>query len=262
MVKGLAGIKVLLTRPDGQGDSLQQAIEEQGGECLHYPVMAILALTEETDKAIWERTKQAVINLDHYQQVIFISTNAVHFGMGWIEQYWPQLPLGFEWHAIGKATAQALSVAGVPCSYSDEQWLMNSEALLQQASLQHLEQGRVLIVRGVGGREYLTEQLQQRGARVDYAECYHRRLVARPEGELSALLQGELPDCLVINSGETLDYVCQLLGDEQFKTIPVVVPGYRVAKLAQQRGFSTIVTASNAGSDAMIKALQEIAQHQ
>jgi uroporphyrinogen-III synthase len=261
MAKGLAGIKVLLTRPDGQGGSLQQAIEEQGGECLHYPVMDILALTEEADKAIWERTKQAIINLDHYQQVIFISTNAVHFGMAWIEQYWPQLPLGIEWHAIGKATAQALSAAGVACSHTDEQSLMNSEVLLQHASLQHLEQTRVLIVRGVGGREYLAEQLQQRGARVDYAECYHRRPVARPEGELSKLLQGERPDCLVINSGETLDYVCQLLGGETFKAIPVIVPGDRVTGLAQQHGFSTIVTASNAGSDAMIKALQEIAQH-
>jgi uroporphyrinogen-III synthase len=261
MAKGLAGIKVLLTRPDGQGGSLQQAIEDQGGKCLHYPVMAILALTEETDKVIWERTKQAVINLDHYQQVIFISTNAVHFGMAWIEQYWPQLPLGIEWHAIGKATAQALSVAGVPCSYTNEQWLMNSEALLQQTSLQHLEQTRVLIVRGVGGREYLAEQLLQRGGRVDYAECYHRRRVIRPEGELSQWLKRERPDCLVINSGETLDYVCQLLGDDKLKTIPVIVPGDRVAKLAQQHGFSTIVTASNAGSDAMINALQEIAQH-
>ena len=224
--------------------------------------MVITDLTEEADKAAWNRTKQAIINLDHYQHVIFISTNAVRFGMRWVEQYWPQLPLGIEWQAIGKATAQALSAAGVPCSYNDEQWLMNSEALLQQASLQQLGQSRVLIVRGVGGREYLAEQLQQRGARVDYAECYHRRRAERPAGELAELLHREQADCLVINSGETLEYVSQLLGDDAFKALPVIVPGDRVAGLAKEQGFSTIVTARNASSEAIVDALHEIAQHQ
>lgn len=258
----LAGIKVLLTRPEGQGDQLLQAIEDRGGQCLQYPVMAIEPLDQQADPTIWQQTKQAIINLDQYQQVIFISTNAVRFGMAWIEQYWPQLPVGIAWHAIGKATGQALDATGVNCIAGDEQSPMNSEALLQQSSLQAVAQAKVLIMRGVGGREYLAEQLRKRGARVDYAECYRRSRVERPVGELGQLLLREQPDCLVINSGETLDYTCQLLGGEQLQHISVIVPGERVAGLAQQRGFSNIVTASNASSDAMIAALIKVAEQQ
>lgn len=253
--------KVLLTRPAGQADKLSQAIVEAGGEFIHYPVMAISGLDEQADQAIWAQTKQAIIHLDGYQQVIFISSNAVRYGMAWIEQYWPQLPPGIQWHAIGRATAQALSEYGVSCCEPGEAEAMDSEALLRQPSLKSLANAKVLVVRGVGGREFLAEQLRGRGAVVDYAQCYRRSRVNRPVGELDQLIIHEQPDCLVFNSGETLEFACELIKDEKLKALPVVVPGPRVAGLAHQRGFSNIVVASNAGTNAMIAALAGVAEH-
>jgi uroporphyrinogen-III synthase len=258
----LAAIKVLLTRPAGQSDGLARAIASEGGHSVSYPVMRIEGLDEQADAVVCQRTKQLLMNLDHYQQVIFISTNAVHYGMAWIEQYWPQLPTGIEWHAIGTATGQALTAAGVSTAGAAQSTGMNSEALLQHASLQVLDNTRILIVRGVGGREYLGEQLRQRGARVDYAECYQRSKVERPAGELAQLLQRERVNCLLVNSGETLDYTCQLPDAGQLKGLPTIVPGERVAGMARERGFSNIVVASNASTDAIMVALAKVAEHQ
>ncbi len=256
----LSTMKVLLTRPEGQGDNLKAAIKQQGGQSIHYPVMAIQPLDPLSDQLVWQQTKDKILNLDQYQQLVFISTNAVRFGTALIEQYWPQLPVGIQWHGIGSATVKALLAAGIPCADSDR--AMNTEALLQQPALQALSEQRVLIVRGVGGREALAEGLRERGARVHYAECYRRARVDKPVGELGQLLQTERVNSMVINSGETLQYVCDLLGGQLPLTLPVIVPGNRVAGLAEQRGFSNIVRADNASTPAIIEALLSVAKHQ
>ncbi len=49
--------------------------------------------------------RQLVLELDQFRHVIFISGNAVRFGMAWIESCWPQLPAGPDWYAVGEATA-------------------------------------------------------------------------------------------------------------------------------------------------------------
>jgi uroporphyrinogen-III synthase len=103
----------------------------------------------------------------------------------------------------------------------------------------------------------MADSLRERGARVDYAQCYRRSRVNRPQGELAQLIKKAQPDCLVFSSGETLQFACQLLVP---KDLPVVVPGQRVARLAQQQGFSHIVAAHNAGSDAIISALASVAE--
>lgn len=256
---GLEGMSVVLTRPLGQADQLAEAIEAQGGHCIHYPLMEINALDPEHDRLVYQQAQQAILNLDQYQQLIFISTNAVRYGMDWIEQYWPQLPVDIRWLAIGRATGQALQTAGVPCEISSDEAPMNSEALLQLPGLQNLQGQKLLILRGVGGREYLAEQLRQRGALVDYAECYRRGPVSLPAGELDRLLEEQHNVVLLANSGETLAYLGEALTLPSSRQLPLVVPGERVVGMAQEQGFSNIVCAGNAGTAAIIQALQQVA---
>lgn len=265
----LAGLRVLITRPQGQGEALLAAISEQGGCGWHYPVMAVRGL--DTDDAGFQSCKQQLMDLDQFQQIIFVSTNAVNFGLHWIDQYWPQLPVGCHWYGIGKATRAALQRAAVPVETMADTAgegrdvdAMNSETLLQHRQLQQLKNQKVLIVRGVGGRDHLASQLGQRGARVSYAECYRRSLVDKPCGEIADLIHRQAINSVCLNSGESLQNFCQLAGESalvELRSLTLVVPGERVAALAKSAGFKDIVVAANASDSAILDALRASTAH-
>ena len=85
--------------------------------------------------------------------MIFISANAVRFGLALVDDYWPQLPTGLNWYAIGVATAAVLARHGIAAITPRR--FMSSEGLLAVPALQHVSDQRVLIVKGEGGRECL-----------------------------------------------------------------------------------------------------------
>ena len=127
---------------------------------------------------------------------------------------------------------------------------------MQQVNGQH-----ILIVRGIGGREVLAEQLRRRGALVDYADCYYRTIVDRPSGELGQLMIGTGIQAVIVHSGESLDYFVKLVGDQyrsQVQCLPLLVPSERIAQQARQYGFNAVITADNASSEAMVAVLEQL----
>jgi len=258
MTPGLNGLSVLVTRPQGQAGALVAAIEVAGGRAQHCPVMAIAALDPQHQAALIESNKHKILALDNYHHIIVISGNAAHFALELIDDYWPQLPQGLQWHAIGSSTGVLLQNRGIDLSSSGS-GAMNSEAILRQATLQQLHNHKILIARGLGGREYLRQQLQSRGASVDYIECYQRQLAASS----AACLRQQLGcvDAICLNSGESIDFFSALAGAEltAARSLPVVVPSKRVAEHAQKNGHSRVIVAENASNPAVVEALKSIA---
>jgi uroporphyrinogen-III synthase len=257
LTASLSGLNVLVTRPQAQADGLVAAIDMAGANASHYPVMSINALSAEAGQPC----KQLILSLDEFQHVIFISGNAVKFGMQSIDQYWPQLPIGISWYGIGKKTIEQLLNADVPVANQSGSNAMNSEALLEHQGLQAIKHEKVLILRGVGGREYLKQQLSQRGAIVNYAQCYQRKIPEHKSGELIEFIRHHKINAICINSGESLHNFEQLLGVDSVSTvqnIPLLVAGERVASIAAERGFKNITAAENASDSAMLKALHTI----
>lgn len=251
----LADRRILVTRPRGQGEALVAAIEERGGRAWLFPLLTIDALT---DAGRIESCKQRILALDEYRHVIFISSNAVRFGAEWIEDYWPQLPQGIQWHGIGGSTCEAMRRANLPVATDfHTSHPMNSEALLQLPALQRLNGQKVLIVKGVGGREYLQDQLAVRGARVDIAECYRRSGPRAGAEQLLDLIRGQHIGTICVNSGDSLANLCELLGDQLADVLDrrLVVPGQRVYRLAVERGFQRVISAANASDSAVLAAL-------
>jgi uroporphyrinogen-III synthase len=118
------------------------------------------------------RARRYLMNLDQYRAVLFVSANAVHFGLEALGEYWPQWPVGLHWVAVGAATAEALRAEGLPAEAPADGF--NSEAVLALPCLQQLNETAVLLLRGEGGRGLLEEALRERGARVDTVELYRR----------------------------------------------------------------------------------------
>jgi len=257
-VTSLQGKNILVTRPAGQADDLIASIAAAGGLAIHCPVIEIVALAD-SDNKHKQQCKQQFMELDRFQHVIFISTNAVKFGLQWIDQYWPQLPIDIHWHGIGRSTTELLRDEGIPVNDKDAFGAMNSEALLLQPDLQQLSDQKVLIVRGVGGRDHLQQVLQQRQARVEYAECY-RREIAQPSTDLAQQILRNGINTVCLNSGESVENFCQLAGSHQsplIRGLLVVVPGDRVAEIARGKGFERVICADNASNQAMIAAIGE-----
>ena len=251
----LAGQRVLVTRPAGRADELLAALRAQGAATLHIPLLDISGLDAQRDAHVMQRNRERILDLDHYHTLIFISANAVEHGVNLVEQFWPQWPAQQQCLAIGSATAAALNARGL--SAVGGEGSMNSESLLASAALQSVSGERIAIFRGLGGRETLAEVLRERGARVDYIECYRRSAPPLNRAATLAQIEDFAPTAVVVNSGETLETLTALLpaGHSLFHGT-LVLPGDRVAALAGKLGYARIVPAANAGTAATLAALQ------
>lgn len=248
--------RILVTRPALQNSQLLEALVEAGHSAIAMPMLRIIEFSVSGQPQECLAIKNQVAKLDEYQHVIFVSTNAAKLGADWIDQYWPQLPMGQRYYAIGKATRAVLAAEDFPVEQSSA--LMNSEGLLDHEQLQQLEQQRVLIFRGVGGREHLRQTLSSRGARVDYCEVYCRDKISYKNQELRQYLEKQL-DILTITSAETIQQLLDhaIIDDikNEITEIPLVAPGNRLSQLAKELGFKRVVEADNAGLDAMLSAV-------
>lgn len=205
--KPLTGVTVLVTRPAHQAQALCQLIEAQGGKTRLFPSIDIEAVADNP------QLDAVLKQLPDYDIAIFTSANAVNFALQRIPK-WPQP--GPQIAAVGKASAKALTAQGLKVDLQPES-SFNSEALLALPALNQVAQKRVVIFRGVGGRELLAEQLSRRGAEIDYAECYQRCLPKPEPAQLQAikraLSQGEI-DALTATSNESLLNLHQLLCED------------------------------------------------
>lgn len=250
-MSGDAKLTFWITRPDGTADALTRACTQHGIGVVQLPLMDITPFDDGGAAA------RLIMHLDQYSHVIFISANAVHYGMALIEQYWPQRPIGVQWLAIGNATAKALE--GFDIDVVAGEGAMNSEALLSLDTLQASERlTRVLIMRGVGGREHLADVLSQRGARVDYCELYQRTVPDYPQGTVAHVFDTLGVNCWLASSTETLHNGLTLAAREgrtDLLQTAVVVPGCRVASAARDAGCQRVIEADNAGCQAVMAAL-------
>jgi uroporphyrinogen-III synthase len=245
-VSALAGLGVLVTRPQLQAGNLCRLIEAEGGTPIRFPALEI---RPRTDRAA---TRAAVGPIDRYQLIVFVSSNAVRYGADMLGQR-RDLRIA----AIGTATAQALNAAGhrvavLPVDGSD------SEALLHLPELQHLDRQRVLIVRGTGGRELLAETFTARGAEVVYAEVYERRC-AEPSvaqiAELESLWSQGGVHVYTATSTELLENLIDILtpaGKELLQNTPMLTGAKRVAEAEARLGIRSPVIQADGPSDATL----------
>lgn len=245
--------KILITRPLAQNQALVDAVAGNGMVPVVLPLMLVEPLNEADDLTAIDALIQYLAD---FSVVIFTSTNAAKLFLDRLSKLSAEIPSGQKWYGIGSATTQVLSKA-----YSDVEdnaIAMNSEALLAKPALANLQGQQLLICRGQGGRHLLREALSARGAQVSYCELYKRQLITHPKGLLAQLINDGL-DVLTVTSGETLQaLVEQAKLDNVFnkiKVVQLIVPSLRVKQLAQQQGFANVVAANNAGTQAMLQAL-------
>jgi uroporphyrinogen-III synthase len=246
----LDGKSIWITRPEGQSESLAALLQQAGANVRSVPMLRIDPLP--LDAVI----KSRVMDLDHYQQLFFISTNAAGLGMALIDNYWPQFPVGLDIYAVGPTTAAVIEAFGLKVNYPQER--MSSEALLALPSLADIAGSKALIVRGVGGRELLAEELRKRGASVDYLELYRRECPEYDAGVIGAMFTDDKPAAVIITSAEALACLKDLLEADKvdISCVPLYVSSARIAEAAQAAGFGDTITMPGADDKAIIDTLK------
>lgn len=238
----------MVTRPRRQAGKLASLIEAEGGRALQYPAIEIRPADSRALRATLE-------NLDAFSLAIFISQNAVEQGLERARALRPW-PAALAVAAVGSGTRRALQAAGFPQVIAPE-GRGDSEALLACAELSSVAGKRIVIFRGLGGREVLATTLRERGATVVYAECYSRE---RPATDMTPLLaewaRGAV-DAVTVSSAEGLANLAGLLGEAGSRYLaetPLFVPHERVA--GQARGMAVMrVEVAGASDEEVLAAL-------
>lgn len=243
--KALQGLHILVTRPTHQAGAFKQLIEQAGATAHLIPLIEIQSL--ELIAEFLEKINQP----NAYQLIIFISTNAVEHGLTILPR---SLLTIAQLGAIGKATAATLRAHGLYAKFVPEAGF-RSEDFLALPDLQQLDGQRVLIVRGLGGRELLAQTLQQRGAQVDYADVYKRICPPSSVQRLKQLQQSTPLDIIALTSSEGLYYLAETCTDAAWHAIPLLVGSQRTALEAQALGFQRLIVAENPSDSAMFTAL-------
>ena len=241
----LAGLKIVVTRPREQAVQLARRIEQAGGIPLLFPLLDIAAAQ---DPGILH---EQISRLAQFDLAIFISPNAVQYGMAAIRAVDALLP-SLKIATVGQGSAKALRELGITEIIAPAE-RFDSEGLLALPELQDIAGWHVMIFRGDGGRELLGETLRARGATVEYAACYRR---GKPQLDAAALLDA-VPDAVSVTSSEALGHLWQMLGDAQRDSVrdtPLFVPHARIAELAHRQGWRQI-RLTGAGDDGLLSAL-------
>jgi len=245
---GLRGVRVLVTRPAHQAETLAHLIESAGGEAVRLPTIEIVAPTNSA------ALHTVLDRLPEFSYLIFISPNAVRLGVPLLRAR--GMPPDLQLAAVGQGTVRCLIDDGFKQVLAPTE-RFDSEALLELLPASSVTGKAILIVRGEGGREQLGTSLSARGARVAYADCYRRVPPRRPEAAaLARLLHGDI-DIIVVTSTEGTRNLCALVGESGLARLfatPLVVVGKRSAQACRALGFRAELCVAAQASDAAILA--------
>jgi len=163
-------IALISTRPQKTNVQLSDDLKNSEIELLSFPLTEIHPLDN------YQIFDGVIENIKTYQHIIFISTNAVHFFLERLKKLSLQIPKNLIFSSIGPTTKLLLQKKLSVDVHSPIK-TFDSEHLLKEKIYNNVEGQKILIIRGEGGRETLKNTLEEKGATVNYGECYVRKYV-------------------------------------------------------------------------------------
>lgn len=226
---------VIVTRPAHQAQSLVTALQGQGFNAQSIPLLTIEPLQFDIPNA----------PVDGW---IFISPNAVEHFAHRLSSSIGALLSGKSVYAIGESTARYLQQKGVAKVIYPQ--ISNSESLLALDPLESVQNQRIILVCGVGGRDTIETTLTKRGAQVDRLEVYQRQ----PVREFKLKPNPPSQPIWILSSAAALEVMdCNTVGPQQ-----VLVTSKRLAQLAQQKKHQVCAVSNSALDRDIINCLSQM----
>jgi uroporphyrinogen-III synthase len=164
MSQTLQGLRLWVTRPSQQAVSLITLLNEAGAEAVAMPLLEIAPAADPAPLVA------ALAHLAQFDLAIFVSPSALDAVFEQLRQWPKNLPIA----VVGPGSerrAKELGVEQIICPSSQ----FDSEGLLLEPAMQNLQNKKIVIFRGNGGRELLPNALQERGARLTLISAYQRQ---------------------------------------------------------------------------------------
>ena len=248
----LTGISVLVTRPKRQAESLCRLIEVYGGTAVRCPTVLIEAIEDSKTLA------QALPDTATADIAIFVSPNAAEYGLIALRRAKLVLPLGAPVLAMGPGTAAQLQEGGIVTT-AISRAPFNSESLMELNILAAPAGRSVVIFSGEGGREWMSESLRKKGARVIPVICYRRSLPRVVDPRAINYWQDHGIDVITLTSIAAAKNLTILLKDQSkrwLRDVAVVTVSERIETACRSLGYEGCITiADYAGDDALLKAI-------
>lgn len=244
----LSGKTIVITRSTHQSKELADLISASNGRSILFPVFQI------ADPTDTRPLLKQIERLPEFDIAIFISANAVRAAMKFIEVGGRPLPATTRLAVVGNATATSLASFGRPADIFPQN-KYNSEALLAVEEMINVSGKKIIIFRGDGGRELLANTLRERGAMVEYAECYQRTTPDNDLTPLLASLKKSKINAIVVMSNKGLQNLWNMAGPEgqsDLQKCLLIVISERTATLAGELGFTKKPMIATVASDRAI----------
>ncbi len=202
----LFGKRILITRTREQASELVARLEELGAECLEYATIAI----QPPDS--WEIFDKALVDLGHYQWILFTSIHAIHafFGRLYEKNLDARALSGCRIAAVGTVTAECLEKYGIKADLLPEKF--TGEGLAAALENVGIKGTDILLPRALKAREVLPEQLEAAGAGVTVAPVYQNVIPEGYDRKLRAELVENGIDMVTFTSSSTVNNFIHMLG--------------------------------------------------
>lgn len=249
MSHSLKGIRVIVTRPEGQGEGLVTRFTELGSTVISMPVISIQPPEHwgEVDTAIW--------SLRDYDWVVFTSSNGVARFFDRMEKLGINIialdPVKIA--CIGPATASALRKRyrdpdAIPPEYI-------SDAL--PAALGDIHGKKIMLARADIARKEILDELTARGAEVIDVVVY-RVLQIEPDNT-QEIMDGPAPDVITFTSPSTVRSMWAILQRydkaEWFAQSRLVCIGPVTSAAIDEIGYFRPTTAENFTEEGLFEAV-------
>ena len=237
-----SGPVALVTRPEPQAAEWVSKLRAHGCTALALPLLAISPAPDLSPlQTLWA-------GLGVGDAVMFVSPNAVQHGLAARPPGWAW-PAGVWAAATGPGTVAALQAAGVPgdailCP-APGALQFDSEHLWPVLAQQDWADRRVWVLRGEGGRDWLSERWREAGARVQRLQAYGRQAPAwSAEQQARARQAVAEPGAHVwlLSSSEALGHLPALMPGVGWGASRAIASHPRIAERAQAMGFGQVRT--------------------
>ena len=235
---------ILITRPDGQHESLVAGCKSLGFNVRHLPCLTITP--NDNTSELQQKIRLADI-------ILFTSRNAVIHAHKQLPLPWVKKTV----HAIGATTAGTLSQLEQDTEF-DPAPPFNSESYLHQISSKPPQ--KLLIVKGAGGRDLIASELNSKGWEVQTVDVYRRNLPDFSPEDISNAFRTPYPQIISITSNETLENLVTMAKDhwDLIKDLPLVVNSLRCQELANSLGFTQqALVANQAGDEGQLELFRQ-----
>lgn len=245
-------MRILVTRPRHQSEQLIRALENRGHSVDLLPLLNI-------EPVIFDAAeRQNIIDrLARSSKLISVSANASDLAVPLLsELFRANSESNYELFAIGPSTASVLEKEGYKVQMPEGEY--NSEALLELSAFNQINGQKISLLCGQGGRDYLQQKLSAKGAQVERIELYRRTPITDTRIDAKVLSR---PEVLTAMSGDTVEALDSVLLDSNlpdWKKMPLIVPGKRVADIAFERGFTEVLCSQKPTTESLLDVLVEL----